>query len=435
MSITGTPHAVYDPKDGLVHVYVESGAGHLVEFLADHAGGRVWNAYDHSLDAGGGGAVGASPSAILDADQLIHVYVSGSDGHLMEYLPDHVGGHVWNAYDHTVDAGGGGTVSGSPSVIADANGLIHVYVSGSDGHLMEYLPDHVGPPGRVWNAYDHTADAGGATTVTGSPAAVVDPSTHLVHVFIRSSGDDLVEFLDDHLGGRVWNVYDHTVDAGPQIGTDVDPVEIGGVFHLYAGGPFAPAVVQRIVQIATGQDQYFAATTEDPMGSNCNVFTAYWGRGSTSGCAPGTSAEEWCSDFAQWVWQNAGVDTSGITAWSYTFVDWGMSHVGAFKAGATNDPEPGDAVVWGDQSSSYGAHVGIVIGVSAGQIDVVSGNWSDRVWDQGYFDPSTSTVSGYSIIGYISPVDWTAFSPSAVTAHALSPAAEAALVASQDGGH
>ena len=57
----------------------------------------------------------------------------------------------------------------------------------------------------------------------------------------------------------------------------------------------------------------------------------------------------------------------------------------------------------------------------------------DAVWESGYFAPTTSTVAGYPIIGYVSPTGWTGFAPDARPS-ALSKAALARLIASQDGG-
>jgi len=233
--INGSPTAIMDAA-GLVHVFVESSTNHLMEYLPDHVGGHVWNAYDHTLDAGGATVTAGTPSAIVDANHLVHVYVQSYNGHLYEYLPDHVGGHVWNAYDHTLDAGGGTPVANAPGAVFDpGSGLVHVFVESASGHLMEYLPDHVG--GHVWNAYDHSLDAGGATTVNGVPDAVYDTGSQMVHVFVRSGANDLVEFLPDHANGHVWNAYDHTDDAaGPTIGTDPGVLDVGGVIQVYVGG-------------------------------------------------------------------------------------------------------------------------------------------------------------------------------------------------------
>ena len=63
------------------------------------------------------------------------------------------------------------------------------------------------------------------------------------------------------------------------------------------------SVPQRIVVIAKSQVGY----STDPSSSYCNRYSAHWGAG-TAGCPSGETAEEWCADFAAWVWQNAGVD-------------------------------------------------------------------------------------------------------------------------------
>ncbi|HEY8080551.1 MAG TPA: CHAP domain-containing protein, partial [Acidimicrobiales bacterium] len=125
-------------------------------------------------------------------------------------------------------------------------------------------------------------------------------------------------------------------------------------------------------------------------------------------CAKGTATEEWCSDFAQWVWLNAGVDTSGITGASKTFVTWGRTRH-QFLQGIKKMPAVGDAVVWGVLNPLWGAHVGIVVAVSGGKIDVVSGNSGNlpvasSVWRSGLFTPASQTAQGDPIIGYVSPV-------------------------------
>jgi hypothetical protein len=328
-------------------------------------------------------------------------------------------------------------MSGQPSAIVYGP-TVHVYVNAS-GHVTEFVNDGFG--GRLWNAYDLTSISRGLPA-TGDPTAVFYTSS-VVNVFVQGPGGVLLTYVNDGLGGRLWNAYDLTsASSGPTVGADPAAIVNGGAVAVFAAGPPPPAVVGAIVSAAGSQDQNNLAVVENPPGSNCNIYTAFWGRGTTAGCAPGTSAEEWCSDFAQWAWAAAGINTAGINGWAFTFVDWGETHVGAWKPGAANDPEPGDAVVWGDVGSGYASHVGIVVGVSQGMIDVVSGNAGpvidsagdvDAVWDSGFFDPTTSTVAGYPIIGYVSPTGWTGFAPSAHP-NALSATALRRLIASQDGG-
>ena len=91
--------------------------------------------------------------------------------------------------------------------------------------------------------------------------------------------------------------------------------------------------------------------------------------------------EAWCSDFAKWVWQQAGVttDMNAINAGSGSFYDWGAAqHEPLPVDGGT--PAPGDAVVFFPPgfiaSPAYGDHVGIVTGVnSGGTVNLVNGDF------------------------------------------------------------
>ena len=239
--VSGTPGAVYDASQQLIHVYVQGANGHMVEYVSDHANGNVWNAYDLSVWSGGGSPISGAPGAAYDGAQgLIHAYVQGANGHMVEYVSDHANGHVWNAYDLSIYAGGGGPISATPDAIYyTAQNLIHVYVEDSNGHLVEYVSDHAN--GNVWNAYDQTLDAGNGGPINGTPSAIIDPATGLIDVFVRPLSDDLVEYTPDGANGHLWNAYDITTGSGgPTIGSDPSAVVFGGTTHIYAGGPLAP---------------------------------------------------------------------------------------------------------------------------------------------------------------------------------------------------
>jgi hypothetical protein len=81
--------------------------------------------------------------------------------HLLEFIPDNLGGRIWNAYDRTDDTGLG--IAGDPAVFP---GSVRIFVRGNSNNLLEFIPDNVG--GRIWNAYDHTIDTG--VPITGDPA-------------------------------------------------------------------------------------------------------------------------------------------------------------------------------------------------------------------------------------------------------------------------
>ena len=84
---------------------------------------------------------------------------------------------------------------------------------------------------------------------------------------------------------------------------------------------------QRIVALAESQVGY----STDPSNSYCNTFSAYWNAG-TGGCPGGEKSEEWCADFAAWVWKQAGVTVDYQLAPGYlngnsaSFYVWGADH-------------------------------------------------------------------------------------------------------------
>jgi len=403
--VDGDPAAVY--VGGVLRVLVRSADGDLMEYANDGKSGNQWNAYDLSSTAGNGGPITGDPSAIVFQGTTIHAYVRAETGDLTEYVDDNSGKHLWNAYDLSAGAGNGVQMTGDATSVVYGT-VVHVYVRSPAGDLVEFANDDQG--GKLWNAYDLTEDAIGGVQVIGLPAAVLYGS--IVHVYARSLDDHLIEFVGDGQEGHDWNAYDLTQYSGGGTTVGSDPTAIvyrGTSVHIYVGGP-APGLVDSIVGLAESQDQNYGAVVENPPDSNCNGYTAYFGRGTTTGCAPGTASEEWCSDFSEWVWAMNGINTSGINGYAYTWLQYGEAH-GTFLPGVTNDPQPGDAVVWGSTTEGYSPHMGLVVGVKDGDIDMVSGNSgpvdasgnSLAVWDSGYFDPSTSTISGYPILGYVVP--------------------------------
>ena len=184
--------------------------------------------------AGGGTAVTGQPSTLYNAASgLFHIYARGADGSLYEYDPDHQNGHIWNAYNLSAAAGGGaGTFSAPSAVFQVAQGLVHVYVSGPAG-LTEYLPDHQG--GHIWNAYSLQAAAGGGGPMSGDPDALYDPNSGLVHVYVRGVGNMLTDYEPDHASGHIWNAYNLSVaSGGPAVASDPGAIVIGSTIQVYA---------------------------------------------------------------------------------------------------------------------------------------------------------------------------------------------------------
>ncbi len=169
----------------------------------------------------------------------------------------------------------------------------------------------------------------------------------------------------------------------------------------------------RIVTIAESQLGY----RTDPSDSYCNRFSAFWDAGTATACGHGLRSEEWCADFAAWVWRRAGAQfTYGygpgdVNAASGSFYLWAAAHGTWHAAGSGYTPQPGDVAVYGlDPATGTADHVAIVTGDSPGARgpDVVNGD-GDRtgfsVVETGT-DQYTADTPGTDarLSGYASPV-------------------------------
>ncbi len=170
-----------------------------------------------------------------------------------------------------------------------------------------------------------------------------------------------------------------------------------------------------IVNAAESQDQYGAGVADSPANSGCNPYTAYFGDGS-GGCAAGLRKNEWCADFAAWVWRQAGVSFvygfsgSDINAWSASFYFWGLATGNWHPLSSGYSPQPGDVAVYGNLTEEPGpGHVGIYVGGSASSPTVVNGNWATNWPDPTNYgvmiqsDESDTGVAGGGLDGYVSP--------------------------------
>jgi hypothetical protein len=183
-----------------------------------------------------------------------------------------------------------------------------------------------------------------------------------------------------------------------------------GIRTVVAGPPLSP-LRARIVSVAEGQLGYRTV----PPDSYCNKFSAHWGTG-TASCGPGLRSEEWCADFAAWVWQQAGAEvtyhfaTGDLNSSSYSFYLWGVDHATWHPAGGGYAPRPGDVAVYGlDTATMSAAHVAVVTGYTAGDRgpDVVNGD-GDRtgfsVVEAGTDQYQADTHGGGEpLSGYVSP--------------------------------
>jgi hypothetical protein len=186
-------------------------------------------------------------------------------------------------------------------------------------------------------------------------------------------------------------------------------VGIVAVTGIVSGSRLSP-LRARIVSIAESQVEY----RTDPPTSYCNKYSAYWGSG-TAGCGPGLRSEEWCADFAAWVWQKAGAVVTyefapgDLDSSSASFYVWGIDHGTWHAVGSGYIPQPGDVAVYGlNAATLVAAHVAVVTGYTAGDRgpDVVNGD-GDRtgfsVVETGTDQYQADTRGGEPLSGYVSP--------------------------------
>jgi hypothetical protein len=156
----------------------------------------------------------------------------------------------------------------------------------------------------------------------------------------------------------------------------LDPA-IVGLDHASAA-PELTNLQSRIVSIAESQVGY----QTDPANSYCNRFSAYWQSGRAD-CGNANRDEQWCADFAAWVWRQAGVQftyeyiNGDINSSSASFYEWGLAHATWHAYGSGYIPRPGDVAVYGlDRGTLVADHVAIVVSRSPGEAgpDVVNGD-------------------------------------------------------------
>ena len=174
------------------------------------------------------------------------------------------------------------------------------------------------------------------------------------------------------------------------------------------------------MSVAQGQLGY----SSDPANTYCNKFSAYWNAG-TADCGNDNLDEEWCADFAAWVWKQAGalVDyqlaPGHLNSNSASFYVWGVDHGTWHLVGSGYAPQPGDVAVYGlDASAVTAVHVAVVTAGTDNDAapDVVNGD-GDRT---GFSVVETGRSQAYADVqgkgaplsGYVSPSSPPAASPS-----------------------
>lgn len=199
----------------------------LQEFVNDGAWGRLWNNYNQTANSQGP-AVTGRPSAITYGNS-VHVYARANGGDLMEFDNDGVGNRLWNAYDLTQSAAGA-TIGADPAAVLIGGTAIHVFAESANGDLVEFNND--GSGAHPWSAHDVTQLAGGLP-IGGDPSPVLNGTA--LDVFARDTNGNLEEFVDNSPASQSWSALNvSSVAVGPQIGGDPGAVVSGGALHVYA---------------------------------------------------------------------------------------------------------------------------------------------------------------------------------------------------------
>jgi len=167
----------------------------------------------------------------------------------------------------------------------------------------------------------------------------------------------------------------------------------------------------RIVAIAESQIGY----TTDPPATYCNKYSAYWSSGAGN-CGNGNLDEEWCADFAAWVWQRAGVPITyqyingDINSSAASFYQWGVAHGTWHPLGSGYVPQPGDVAVYGlDPAALVAAHVAVVISYTPGEKGPTAVNGDGDLTGFSVVEVRTdedfadTRPTGAPLSGYVSP--------------------------------
>jgi CHAP domain len=152
-------------------------------------------------------------------------------------------------------------------------------------------------------------------------------------------------------------------------------------------GAVNPQTIAEVAEQNVGVGDTPASTS---FSFDCNPFTTLAGAAaSTSGCGIDPKFkvqnrnEQWCADFAKWVWEQGGVtaDLSTLSPQSASFYQWALDQ-GQHPSFDSGTPQVGDAILFypaADKApnSTFANHVGIVTGVNSnGTLNLVNGDFA-----------------------------------------------------------
>jgi hypothetical protein len=169
---------------------------------------------------------------------------------------------------------------------------------------------------------------------------------------------------------------------------------------------------KRIVAIAESQLGYVT----DPPSTYCNKYSAYWVSGADD-CGNSNLDEQWCADFAAWVWEQAGADVTyqyingDLNSSSASFYEWGVRHHTWHPVGSGYVPQPGDVAVYGlNVSALVAQHVAVVASDTTGSSgpNAVNGDGDHTGFSRVEYqtDETDADIAGSGsapLAGYVAP--------------------------------
>ena len=209
------------------------------------------------------------------------------------------------------------------------------------------------------------ANASGNNLYAGGPAGLAAPTVQDA----VAAYDATQKYLSlAHFGGNIWK---WVAEAWYYPAWAGDPAQQSSVPYPSAGNTLTIGQYgQNILDLMAHPTAVPGApTTTAPSGGNCaivggplgativSVAQGEIGKTLAQGNYAGGRSELWCSDFATWVWQQAGIPIPDL-AYSAAPWTWVAAH-GGTQLPPTATPQPGDLVLFGTGPTNS-EHVAIV---------------------------------------------------------------------------
>jgi hypothetical protein len=211
-NLAGTPVAV-QAADGIISVYAETTKHAVVALRETAPGGAVTTT---SL----GGRISGDVAAIATQRGTVAVYAVGANGDLYTYYQTGPG----SAFKGPKRLTTAGNLTGTPTVVQAANGIISVYTRTSGGALMADWQNALGGAvTKVRNLGGHLA---------GSPAAIVT-ARDTIAVYAVGTNKQLYGYQQSKLGGPFTGPEKLTSNGG-LTGTPIAAPNANGTVSVYA---------------------------------------------------------------------------------------------------------------------------------------------------------------------------------------------------------